>query len=251
MNQRWEPRRYRPMAEYLLPAAAAAVLAVDATPGDLLLDSATGTGNAAVVAVARGLRVLGVDSSAEQIAAARVRCPPPGARFVVADAQHLPVPTGRFAAAVSVFGIIFAADPQRALAELVRCVRPGGRVAFTILRTDGWPGRARAVLADAAGIPAPPFPSRWASPSAAGTAAVDAGLAQVQVRHEVLRFPLAPGLVADQVSGRMGGLAVLRDRLEGQGRWPQARDRLDDELADVVTADGLLDPYLLVVGRRP
>ncbi|MDQ4010110.1 MAG: class I SAM-dependent methyltransferase [Actinomycetota bacterium] len=68
----------------------------------------------------------------------------------MADAQHLPLPAAHADAAVSVFGIIFAADPQRALAELVRCVRPAGQVAFTTYA----PADGRAELARCS-------PARW------------------------------------------------------------------------------------------
>ncbi|MGH3901399.1 MAG: class I SAM-dependent methyltransferase [Pseudonocardiaceae bacterium] len=136
MAQRWSPKRYVPMAEYLFPASRATVEALAVSPGGLLVDCATGTGNAAMVAVERGLRVLALDSSPEQVTEARQRCRHPGAHFVVADAQNLPLPAARAAAAVSVFGIIFTADPQRAMAELVRCVPPGAHAGSTGRRVD-------------------------------------------------------------------------------------------------------------------
>ncbi len=153
MAQRWNPRRYASTAEYLFPASRAAVEALEVSRGGLLVHSATGTGNAALVAVEHGLRVLGLDAAREQVAAARRRCPHPATMFVAADAQNLPLPTARADAAVSVFGVIFAADPGRALGELVRCVRPGGQVAFTSICAGGWPNQARELLARVLGTP--------------------------------------------------------------------------------------------------
>lgn len=255
MAQRWSPQRYAPMAEYLFSASRATVEALAVGPGDLLVDCATGTGNAAVVAVERGLRVLGLDSSSEQVAEAHRRCRHPGAWFVVADAQYLPLRTARADAAVSVFGLIFAADPELALAELARCVRPGGQVAFTTLCAGGWPSGARDVLASVLEIAPPAFPEMWSTPDAAQAAAATAGLKTVATRRHELRLPLDPGRsFAEQVTVRMGGLAVLREQLERHQLWPQARDRLDNYLAGCARTGPsgceLLDQYLLVIGRR-
>lgn len=254
-DQRWNPQRYAPMAEYLFPASQAAVQAVELRRGDLLVDSATGTGNAAMVAVEGGARVFGVDSSRAQVVTARRRCRHPGAQFVVADAQHLPLPAGCAEAAVSVFGIIFATDPGRALAELVRCVHPGGLVAVTILGAGGWPSQARELLAGMLETGPPPFPNAWGTPEAAGAAVASAGLDAVTVRRHELSFRLDVGQsIAEQVTARMGGLAMQREQLERQGRWPQARDLLDGRLAGCVrvTTDGpaLVDRYLLMIGRH-
>ncbi|WP_406276073.1 class I SAM-dependent methyltransferase [Nocardia sp. NBC_00881] len=256
MNQRWVPARYSRTAEYLFPASQVAVAALGLRHGDVLLDSATGTGNAAVVALDRGARVIGVDSSPEQIDAARERLPTTDAEFVVADAEDLPLPTAHVDAGVSVFGIIFAHDRARALSELVRCVRPGGPVAFTTLSAEGWPNRARTILADELDAPPPSFPSLWSNPEAAERAAASSGLETIEVRSHALRLPLdGKRSLADQVTERMGGLAAMRTRLETLNRWHQASTRLDEYLDACAHSDThapvLVDPYLLVTGRKP
>ncbi|MFF2083857.1 class I SAM-dependent methyltransferase [Nocardia sp. NPDC058176] len=253
MNQRWTPDRYARTADYLFPASQAAVADVGLRRGEVLLDSATGTGNAAAVALDRGARVIGVDSSPEQIDGARERLP--DAEFIVADAEDLPVPTASVDAAVSVFGIIFAHNPTRALAELVRCVRAGGSVAFTTLSADGWPNRARTILAAELGAPAPTFPTLWSAPDAAERAAVEAGLEAVEVRSHELRLPLDSGRgFAAQVTERLGALAALRTQLEARGSWVRASARLDEYLTASASSESgtpvLVDPYLVVSGRK-
>lgn len=254
MNPRWSPARYARTADYLFPASQAAVEAVHLRSGEVLLDSATGTGNAAAVALERGARVIGVDSSPEQIGAARERLP--GVEFVVADAEDLPVPTGSVDAAVSVFGIIFAHNPARALGELVRCVRPGGSIAFTTLSADGWPNRARTILAEELGAAAPTFPTLWSAAQAAEGAAADAGLDAIEVRPRELRAPLEIGRgFADQVTEQLGALAALRTQLAARGDWARASARLDEYLAQCARSESgtpvLIDPYLVVSGRKP
>lgn len=255
VGPRWQPDRYHRTAEYLFPASVAAVAAIEARPGELVVDSGTGTGNGAVAATDRGCRVLGIDSSVAQIEAAQRRLAGRDATFLVADAQDLPLPTAHAAAAISVFGIVFASAPQRALAELARCVRPGGRVAFTCLGGTGWPVVAREVLAAESGRPAPPFPTPWSSAAAAVAAAEAAGLEDVHASWEALHFVLDPDLgVADQVGTRMGVLATQRDALAAVGRWSRARTALDAALGNLVRPiDGvptLVDDYLLVRGTR-
>lgn len=73
--------------------------------------------------------VEGVDPAEAQLAYARQRPGGSVAAFRQGDAQALPVPDGSFDAAVMALVIFFVPDPARGLAEMVRCVRPGGLVA--------------------------------------------------------------------------------------------------------------------------
>ncbi len=57
------------------------------------------------------------------------------------DAQALPLPDASFDVALSTFGCMFAPDQARTAAELVRVVRPGGRIGFTGWTPDGDAGR--------------------------------------------------------------------------------------------------------------
>ena len=75
------------------------------------------------------------------------------------DLARLPLSDGEFDVAVSAFAPMFSSDGRAAIAELLRVVRPGGTVAFTVWTQ---PGIVAALLALAgeqdpprAGIPAP------------------------------------------------------------------------------------------------
>lgn len=129
----WGDGDYARTALILAPTAEVVLDAVALAPGERLLDIACGTGNATLAAAGRGAHAVGVDAAAGLIAIARERAAETDreAAFVVGDAVALPVPNASFDAVVSVFGMIFAPDPERAAAETLRCLRPGGRLALT------------------------------------------------------------------------------------------------------------------------
>ena len=92
------------------------------------LDVGCGTGalTAAVLRIGDPAEVLGVDPSDGFVAHARQEIGDPRARFTVGDARALPFPDGRFDAAVSGLVLNFVPEPEVAVAELARVVRPGG-----------------------------------------------------------------------------------------------------------------------------
>jgi SAM-dependent methyltransferase len=93
------------------------------------LDAGVGTGSIALPLAQAGIPVVGVDHSRAMLGALQAKCsgatPLP---LIQADLTHLPFPEGAFGAALAanVFHVIPAW--QAAVAELVRVVRPGGRL---------------------------------------------------------------------------------------------------------------------------
>jgi demethylmenaquinone methyltransferase/2-methoxy-6-polyprenyl-1,4-benzoquinol methylase len=98
-------------------------------PGSRVIDVATGTGDLAIAlarAVAPGGEVLACDFSEQMLARARAKAPQ--LRFEWADALALPYANDRFDAATVGFGARNFSDLARGIEEMVRVVRPGGRV---------------------------------------------------------------------------------------------------------------------------
>lgn len=94
--------------------------------GATVLDVGCGTGRHVHALRARGVAAVGVDVALDLVAAGRAGC--------VGLAQRLPFADGAFAAVMTVcqggFGLTPTAD-RRAVAELARVLRPGGRFALT------------------------------------------------------------------------------------------------------------------------
>jgi len=115
-------------------------------PGTRVLDVASGPGHVAAACAARGATPIGLDVSSQMIAVARGRYP--GLDFRQGDAQHLPFENRSLDAVVGNFAILHFGRPERAVAEFLRVLLPGGSVA---LSTWDSPVRARilGVLLDA------------------------------------------------------------------------------------------------------
>ena len=147
----WGDGDYARTAMTLQPAAERLVAAAGIGRGERVLDVACGTGNVSLAAVAAGGRAIGVDASADLVAAAPRGAADAGAdaRFVVGDAGELPLPADTFDATLSCFGVIFAPDPARAIEEMLRVTRPGGAIALTTWMEGGAIAAAGRILRDA------------------------------------------------------------------------------------------------------
>jgi demethylmenaquinone methyltransferase / 2-methoxy-6-polyprenyl-1,4-benzoquinol methylase len=106
-------------------------------PGDRALDVATGTGDLAIELASRGADVVGSDFSEGMLTRARAKAP--ALRWEQADALALPYGDGEFAAATVGFGARNFGDLERGLREMVRVVRPGGRVVILEITTPRKP----------------------------------------------------------------------------------------------------------------
>jgi ubiquinone/menaquinone biosynthesis C-methylase UbiE len=95
-----------------------------------VLDVATGPAHAAAAAAARGAEVVGLDFSAAMLAMARRLHPALDLRE--GDAEWLPFADRSFDSVVMNFGLLHVPQPERAVAEALRVLRPQGRFAFTV-----------------------------------------------------------------------------------------------------------------------
>ena len=107
----------------------ATLKAVAPKRGERILDLAAGTGTSSLAFVPSGAHVVAADFSRGMIAEGRRRHGNvPNLEFVQADATDLPFQDGEFDAVTMSFGLRNVNDPRRALRELRRVTKPGGRI---------------------------------------------------------------------------------------------------------------------------
>lgn len=231
----WGKGRYEQTAEELEPVAEAVVEMAAPTAGDRVLDVACGTGNAALLAAARGADVVGVDSSERLVAVARQRAGEAGllAEFLVGDALALPVADASFDIVLSVFGVIFAADPAQAVSEVARVLPPGGRAYITAWVPAGPINAMLTVFGRAVGraTGAPP-PKRfaWSDGDAVGSIVEPCGLALSTTDGELEIRAASPEAYVD--AGREHPMAMdVWPILERAGLLDSLREEMIQELA--------------------
>ncbi len=110
-----------------------------------VLDVATGTGLVAAAVLARvgesQITLVGIDQSAEMLAAARARFASAPARveLIEGEAEALPFADASFDVVTVTYLLRYVADPAAVVAELARVLRPGGRLASLEFGVPPWP----------------------------------------------------------------------------------------------------------------
>jgi trans-aconitate methyltransferase len=122
MNQIWDPVRYASEAAFVATLGAPLLDALAPQPGERILDLGCGDGTLTARLQASGCTVVGVDSSAEQVAAARAR----GLEAHVVDAQALRYES-EFDGVFSNAALHWMPRQDLVLAGVHRALRPGGR----------------------------------------------------------------------------------------------------------------------------
>ena len=189
-KQLWEKGDFTRIAESMRGSGERLVAGLGITKGLRVLDLGCGDGTTALPEARLGADVLGVDIAANLVAAGNCRSEEEGlsnCRFEEGDASDLhQLADDSFDLVVSIFGAMFAPKPFDVAKEMVRVVRPGGRIVM-----GNWiPGDSTLVaqILRICGAYSPPPPEGFVSPMTWG------------VEHDVLeRFGKA-GVMTEQIS---------------------------------------------------
>jgi len=116
--------------------------ALDIRSDQRVLDVAAGNGNASLAAARRWCRVVATDYVPALLDRARERADAErlDIEFQEADAEALSFPDESFDVVVSTFGVMFAADQDRAAAEMLRVCKRGGKIGLANWTPDGFIG---------------------------------------------------------------------------------------------------------------
>jgi ubiquinone/menaquinone biosynthesis C-methylase UbiE len=189
-------------------------------PGDAL-DAGMGPGRLVAELAARGWTLSGVDAAEEMVAVAQRRIPAAAPRLVCAEIERLPFPDASFDLVLAT-GVLEFADVPRALGEITRVLRPGGRAVvsypnrgsfYGVWRTRAFDPLARSVKRFAGYSPRPqPRGSLTVAPARFRELLSAAGLELLTSEHTSFLVVLSPlDLLLPRTAEELGR------RLEGRG----------------------------------
>lgn len=181
---------FAPIAASTTPPAASLVEFANVAPGDLVLDVGCGTGVVAVTAARAGAGVRGLDLSPVLLDEARRNAQVAGVdiEFSEGDVEALPWPDATFDVVLSQYGHMFAPRPEVAVAEMLRVLKPGGRIAFSTWPPEMMIGRMFTLVAGY--LPPPPGvapPPQWGEPTIV-LQRLGEKVREVEFRRDELRF---------------------------------------------------------------
>ncbi|MDF1503273.1 class I SAM-dependent methyltransferase [Roseisolibacter sp. H3M3-2] len=196
--------------------------------GQRVLDAACGSGNLTIPAARTGAAVAGLDLVPSLLADARRWAADEGLAVVLeeGDVEALPYGDAQFDVVMSMFGVMFAARPERVVAELARVTRPGGQVALANWTRAGFTGKMLAM--HAAMVPPPagvPSPLLWADEDAL-RALFDERTWRLTTMRRTLsfRYPHTPAGTAELFRGTYGPTVRTFEALDEDRRATFAAD---------------------------
>lgn len=229
----WGDGSYERTAATLEPASVRALDALQIARGIRVIDLGAGTGNAALEAARRGASVLAVEPAARLLEVCRARAAREDLPVEVkqGDASRIPADDSAFDALVSVFAVIFAPDAEVAADEMLRVVRPGGRVVVTTWSPRGPISQAGSILREAMAVLDPASKTRvapaWGDPSFVRPLFERRG-ARVAIEEESLSFeaesPEAWFTEQEENHPIWRGTKAALSALPG-GEWDRVRER--------------------------
>ena len=231
MKATWESGDYATFATYLEPGAVDLLEAWGVQPGERLLDVGCGAGQLAIPAARMGLDATGVDIVANLVDKARERAAAEGlsARFDQGDAEALPYEDGFFDIVASIFGAMFAPQPERVAAELLRVCRPGGRILMGNWTPDSFPAHMFRTVSSY--VPAPadiPPATLWGTEKVVRERLSAASEVRTEKRlYTKWEYPFPVGDVVDFFAQHFGPIVRANGVLSEEDRSALRRDLID------------------------
>jgi SAM-dependent methyltransferase len=242
------------------------IILAQVTPGQRVLDIATGIGEPAITATHRvgpTGQVIALDLAPQMVAIAEERAAALGVRnitFSTGDAEHLDLPEGTFDAVLSRWGLMFLPNLVPALDGMRRQLKAGGRVAAAVWSTAA---KAHAVSLPSIIVgqqlqlspPAPgtPGPFSLADASMLTHSFVQAGFTDVQSETMTILFEFASA--EDYTRFHQAIAAPVKAMIAHLS--PQEQSHIWQEITEAArhyaTADGSVQvpgELLCVTGRR-
>jgi ubiquinone/menaquinone biosynthesis C-methylase UbiE len=212
--------------------------------GKRFLDVAAGSGALSIPAARLGAQVVAIDISPTMVERLAARAAEEGLADVeaqVMDGHALDFEDDTFDVSGSQFGVMLFPDLPRAVGEMARVTKPGGRVLLVVFGPPAqveflgfFIGAIQAVVPGFTGLPLdpPPLPFQVADPEKLRQALANAGLKDVSVETttETLEFESGEQMWDWVVNSNPIGAMLVADLTAEQGA--QVRGRLDAMLRE-------------------
>jgi SAM-dependent methyltransferase len=249
-RQRQGWKHFVPLEVNTTPVAGHLARFAGVQPGQLLLDVATGTGVLAITARLLGARVTALDLTPELLVRARENAATASVLDVEwheGDAESLPFPDASFDVVVSQFGHMFAPRPEVVTRELLRVLKPGGRIAFATWPPEQMVGRIFALVGRYA--PPPPGiapPPQWGDPGVVRER-LGASVRELLFERGVMSVPaLSLAHYRAHFETTAGPVVkLLEDLRQDAARLAGFRREVDDLAASYWSANVVRQEYLL------
>lgn len=157
--------------------------------GRRVLDVCCGTGELSAALAALGAKVIGIDFSEAMLSVGKSKFPL--IEFQTGNAENLRIDAGRIDDVVCAFGLLHMSNPDAAVAEAARVLKPGGRYVYTVWNGPEQGGGFLDVVVSAIAelgtlemdLPPAPPPFRFADPDEAFRVLNAAGFQDIVVRQ--------------------------------------------------------------------
>lgn len=220
----WSDGDYGRFAPALTPAARKVVAFAGARPGMRVIDVGCGTGNAALLAAAAGASVRAVDPARGLLDELGRRAHADGLTIERVCMEAAALPESDYDAAISVFAVIFAADPHAAVRGLVRSTRIGGRVVLTSWRGDGAVATIAAIIRPHVPLPDTARQPEWENPAWVTQLLAAAGARYVTVaEHVLVHRGSSPAAWLEEIEGAHPVWRWVRRKVDA-GTWSTIHD---------------------------
>ncbi len=199
--------------------------------GTKLLDVACGTGYFCILAAKRGAEVTGIDLAGNLVAQARNHAKEHGVRirFDEGDAEALPYADNSFDIVTSMIGAMFAPQPEKVAAELLRVCKPGGIIAMANWTAEGITGEMFGIgpkyLPPPPGVP---YPLLWGNEDTVRQR-FGKGIRDLQLtrRNWEIKFPFDETHVVEFFSRYFG---PVKSTLEALNTQPEKKKQMEADM---------------------
>lgn len=259
---RWSPT----LSKWLGPATEKMLDMAKVGSGSKVLDVAAGAGEQSITAAKRvgaGGYVLATDISSNILEYAKRMASQENLDNIdtkVMDGENLELEDGQFDAVISRVGLIYFPDQQRALKEMLRVLKPGGRIAAVVYST---PDKNKffsipvSIIRSRANLP-PPLPGQPGPFSLGAEGVIEQAFSQagfINVSTTLVDSPLRLASARECVKFERESFGALHQMLSGlpEAERESVWQEIESGLQQFETGDGFTGPceMIVAVGEKP